>query len=174
MFGSINPLQIWKAHINTFRDYHNQSWLKLDLTFVFGAPLLAAVPATLVGIRFDRTVADIFVTSLSIFAGLLFNLLVLAHTLREKIQAKDAVRFYLLRCAYANISFSIFLAVVDIFFISVYALAITHHIPFFFGALTLTTLYFSLVFLVTLLIVLKRFHSLLWAEMAQPQSEEGT
>jgi hypothetical protein len=165
MFGSINPTEIWKAHIDTFRDFHSERWLMRDLVFVFGSPLLIAAPATWGGVRFDRTVADIFVTSLSIFAGLLFNLLVLAHRLREKITREEKVRSHLLKSAYANISFSILLSVLDIFVISAYALSMSYHVPFIFGVLTLLTLYLSLVFLLTLLIVLKRFHSLLWGEM---------
>lgn len=165
MFGSINPIAIWKAHIDTFRDFHTGRWLVRDLVFVFGGPLLIAIPTTLAGIRFDRTVADIFVTSLSIFAGLLFNLLVLAHSLREKIAKEEHVRSFLLKSAYANISFSILLAVGTIFLISVYALAITHHVPYLFAMLTFLTLYASLVFLISLLIILKRFHSLLWGEI---------
>ncbi len=165
MFGSINPTEIWKAHINTFRDYNTNQWLTRDLLFVFGSPILIALPITLIGVRLDKDIANVFTTSLSIFAGLLFNLLVLAHSLRE-VGADDKVKAHLLRSAYANISFSILLAVITIFFLSVYAVTMTQKIPYFFGALTLLTLYLSILFLFTLLIVLKRFHSILWKEMS--------
>src|SRR4029079_16563412 len=96
MFGSINPAAICEAHIRTFQSYHTRGgmrpWLILDIVFVFMGPLVLSLGATLAGVRLNEAIANILITSLSIFAGLLFNLLVLAHTLREKLDRADKVR----------------------------------------------------------------------------------
>lgn len=165
MFGSINPVEIWRAHINTFRDFNNKDWLTKDLVFVFGLPLLTAASATVLGFRIDKDIANIFATSLSIFAGLLFNLLVLAHSLRGTISSGEQVRVHLLRSAYANISFSILLAVFTIFTIATFAVTANRGITLVSTSLSFLTFYLAILFLLTLLIVLKRFHSLLWREI---------
>jgi hypothetical protein len=162
------------VHIGTFRDFNSHEWLIKDLVFVFGGPLLLALPASLLGISLDKDIANVFVTSLSILAGLLFNLLVLAHSLRDTITSQDKLRIHLLRSAYANISFSILIAVFTIFLIAVFVVLHSCRWDILLKAISFVTFYSALLFLITLLIVLKRFHSLLWREIGSDErSSDG-
>lgn len=82
MLSRINPFDIASDHVSTFRHFDDGSWAVGDLVVQFGIPLAVGVTAHIANVTFGMEGVSLLVTSLSVFVGLLFNLLVLATTLR--------------------------------------------------------------------------------------------
>src|SRR4051812_47041029 len=103
LVAKINVTPIVRAHIATLRDASLGSTkvFKLDLGVFYGLPVLVALLSWVV-IPNDNLTASL-ITSLSVFAALLFNLLMLVLNVIEK--RKGNRDFILLqRETYANIA----------------------------------------------------------------------
>jgi hypothetical protein len=146
------------------RDYAGKRGPTGDIVLFYGIPLVVAgIIAGPLHVRMDETALTASITSLAIFAGLLFNLLVLAHGLLKKDPASDrtADERTLLQEVYANISYSILIALVALIVLISLAMVENDRV-----GLVLTVLAFFLLgnFGLTLLMVLKRTHTLLRRE----------
>ena len=108
----------------------------------------------------------IVATSLSIFAALLFNLLLLIYDVTGRsagsIGGTNRLRQDVLSEVFSNISFAILVAMVAI--ISVLILLMVDGSPPAERALSAITYYLVTLFLLTLLMLLKRVHTLLQHE----------
>lgn len=82
MLSSINPLDIAIDHFKTFREWPGGAWLRADLTVQISLPVIAVIGAVASGLTLTSDGVSLLVTSLSVFVGLLFNLLVLATALK--------------------------------------------------------------------------------------------
>jgi hypothetical protein len=99
-------------HLQTFKGYQNRRFIVWDLLFFFALPCLGAVVLLYFKIVLTSDLATLLVTSLSIFAALLFNLLLLTFDLTQKAPDRTvATRRDLLKAIYSNISYSILVAI---------------------------------------------------------------
>ena len=190
LFDRINISLILKKHIETFYNYGELNFngkrtipLSDKITFIF-SPIIVTLIVVISGIRLTNDYVNIIITSLSIFVGLLFNLLILIFDLTRKQKSKlkefevktevvpriDMVKFTILKELYANICFAI---AVSIFAIAA-AIAPTlkpklilpflrnikyyHSLKDIYIFLTNSiAIFLSILFLLTLLMILKRF-----------------
>jgi hypothetical protein len=168
MIGKINVSQIITDHVCTLTDQNTKKTSKSDCVLFFGLPILIA--AVLVGLKlvFGKAISGVLITSLAIFAGLLFNLLLLIFDIANKPRPAQAplspIKIQLLREIYNNIAYAILIALLTI------VLSLIH-----FGLVALNlkpeayATAFSIYactgnFVLTLLMVLKRMHKLLREE----------
>lgn len=167
MSSKVNVWGVVRDHLGTLKNLDTERYSLGDILFLFGMPALIASGLVWSGVRITDQMVNVLITALSVFAGLLFNLLLLIYDIVQKDQesapnAKLQRRF--LKEIYANISFCILTSIVAIVVLSVYS----------FGALVAVavsvlcfTVYLLLaVFMLTLLMVLKRVHVLLSKEFA--------
>lgn len=113
MLDRINLGGLIGAHVRTLRSYRTGKYRARDLVGYWGVPALAAGLVAL----YDASivpVANMAVTVVSIFAGLLFSLLILIYQSSQETRpggAGERTRRDLLEQAFANTAFAIFLAI---------------------------------------------------------------
>lgn len=178
MFEKLDTLPIIRDHIHTLVNHKTGEILKKDLVTFFGLPFLIALALSLFinsGLM-DTAVANVLITSLSVFSALLFNLLLLIYDIvrKEDSQLKAVPRRgtikRFLKEIFANISYSIFISVVCIIFLLLLYLQVGS--IWYYRVLSFISYYLIVSFLLTLFMVLKRVHILLKQEIeAEPDSQ---
>jgi uncharacterized membrane protein YbhN (UPF0104 family) len=139
-----------------------------DLFVSFGLPLIASSLAAYLGVRLNNNLINVLATSLSIFVALLFNLLLLVYDLLKKeneigktsTESASPLRRQVLKEVYANISFSILASILALLILLIASLGLS--IPHLLGALSFLVLFLVMVFILTLFMILKRIHNLLF------------
>jgi len=163
MFNKVNVLDIVKNHLGTLIDDSTGNPRPLDFVLFFIFPLSIATALTFYfKVKIDGNLAGLLATVLSIVTGLLFNLLVLIFDIsgrnKEVFKKKERVSNFLEQI-YINISFSILIAILAVILVILRSFNIWPAI----GADILSFGVYFLVslFLLTLLMVLKRIDTLL-------------
>lgn len=163
MSSKINISQIAMDHIDTLRNESTGKISALDLFIFIGLPFLLAVAYYVFGWLLSKDATNLIITGMSIFAGLMINVLVLIYTVALNTKTEDEteqealVEKRFLRQIFANISFSISTSVLIViilglsFFLSDKSQSVISAIAFFLLGN----------FLLTLLMTLKRLHILL-------------
>jgi len=176
MLNKINVTAIVKDHIATLENYHTGRVHYPDIFLFFIFPLIISLFLVLVNVLLNDSMANALITSFSVFAALLFNLLLLIYDISGKSsddtvdQRKQESRKEVLRQLYINISFSIFISVVAVVFLIIYFLKIKKCVLIGFNIcslppfLSLAVYYISALFILTLLMILKRIYILLSRE----------
>ena len=181
MLDKINVLNICRDHLDTLRNFETEKVSVGDFVIFFVIPLPVSGGAIFIHGSMQSTEVTVLVTAFSIFTALLFNLLLLTFDLISKTDGLSdefmvKLKMLLLQQTYSNISFSILVAIAAIGLLLIYLLdsrlsfsisQIEYIISF--GVYYLTTL-----FLLTLLMILKRVHALLSREMKIIQTENST
>lgn len=179
MFRKIDVNLIIRDHIKTLVDYATGKLMPADIFLFFILPLIIAVLIIWV-LKFpvNESSANALITSLSVFSALLFNLLLLIYDIIRKEDEKtcrrsrrQAVMREFLRQIYSNISFCIFVAVLCVI-ILLFAYFDTQS-ALYYQILSLLVYYLVGVFLLTLLMVLRRVHVLLKKEIEAPGGGAG-
>lgn len=185
MFNKINLKKIWTDHLDTLWDDDAQAPSKSDRWVFFGLPAIATLAVLGFRLALPPGLIDTLLTVFSIFAGLQFNLLILIFTLASQANNRavdpsslaeirkfnDHIR--ILRETHASTIFSILVA-----FLAIGWLTLTkwtsptssdaaagpdfHWLPLILGSVSL---YFAGLFLLTLLMILGRVHSLFGQEI---------
>lgn len=165
MSTKINPRQIIVDHVATLRDHGTGSISPFDIGIFIALPALAGLASYI----FERSMSDnviaILVSSFSIFAGLLINVLVLIYTVslraREEFD-EGALERDFLREIFANVSYEILVSIVIVAFLSVLSLLKDNARV----AVSSVIIALSINFVLTLLMVIKRLHILLRKRLA--------
>ena len=162
MFSKINLSNIIKDHISTLRDHQTNKYYPPDFFLFFILPIFVAAGASFLLCPITGNVLDILVTSMSIFAALLFNLLLLVYDAIRKEENSKTLRHKFLKEIFSNISFSVLISVITIIFLLIFPLfSKIFLIP---TILTFLIYYLVTLFILTLLMILKRTHVLLTTE----------
>jgi|LDZT01.1.fsa_nt_gi hypothetical protein len=180
MIEKINISRIIKDHINTLKDYETGKYYFWDFVLFFITPLIVSIILIKYHIIIDKDMANALITSLSIFAALLFNLLLLIYDITRKEVKREAarnnkVKTDLLKQIFCNISFSILVSVFAISISLLIFLNISLNITILERNLVVTNTqircflsifiyYLTTSFILTLFMVLKRIHVLLKGE----------
>jgi hypothetical protein len=170
--NKINVYRIVVDHIRTLKRLGSDSCSPADVFIFFVLPILLGALGYWGGASFKSDVINVIVTAFSIFAALLFNLLLLIYSIIQKPTTgatSRPLREQFLQEIYANISFTIFISLLTI---SVAVVGM-----FWAGSeqdrqttiariSTAILIAFMLNFVLTLLMILKRVHLLLSKEFA--------
>lgn len=163
--NKINIVDIVRDHFATLKDERTRKLSLLDLFIFFGLGVIAAVISYAKCLLLEENTISVMITALSIFAGLLINVLILIYTVSQRPQAsgdqietqRAELERRFLREIFANLSFAILMAVLCVILLVA--------VIFFTGnvAAVLSALVAMLIvdFLLTLLMSLKRIHILL-------------
>lgn len=165
MISKINVTNIFKDHISTLKDYHTGKYLKSDFILFFAVPLVVAILVFIFLGEISDTAVVVLATSLSIFAALLFNLLLLVYdSIRkeEKQSIEDKPRLLLLKQIFYNISFGILISVLTIILLILFSQNLYFCILQ--KIISFLAYYLITLFILTLLMILKRTHILISGE----------
>lgn len=169
----INPAKIIKDHIRTLRSYNTNKFSSWDyiIFLIFPLGLAGGMAYYLPKSEqhtaeiFDKTTVDILVTSLSIFAGLLFNLLLMIYGIVKSVPKGEPyaeLKATFLKEIYANISYCIFICLLAVVILIISLLGSSSRVIQFTVA---GSVYFLIAnFILTLLMILRRVHILLSQE----------
>lgn len=155
LLSKINITSIVKNHLNTLVN-DNDKRPEFDdwLTFLI-IPIVVAITLSYFDVNLNKDVVNVIITALSIFVGLLFNVVVLVFDIINK-ESTTAIKKRLMNEIITNISYCILLSLVAILislFVFLDNCFVVKTISF--------IIYFLLSnFLVTLLMVLKRVYVL--------------
>lgn len=170
-FERITPIYIIKAHLNTIRDENNGKLYKDDFLLLFVVPLLIGVFLVLFNLLIREQMASNLLTILSISVPLLFSLLVLVYDMGENIQSKAKVvnkkdKLDVTDSTSDNVSFMIFWSIILVIVLGLYLLigysfeiftiANFNRFQLLIQVFSCVIYWFLGVFVLTLLMVLKR------------------
>lgn len=168
MFTKIDVTGIVQAHADTLTDERTRARAPEDIVLFVGVPAITASALVVFGARLTPDGVNVLITALSVFAGLLFNLLVLAHALRAGGTARTERERRFLRAINVNLEYAILVSLVTIAvcLLTVFApaqtvrviagdaAAVRQVVGWVSGLIAFCTIHF----LLTLLMVLKRMH----------------
>ena len=167
MLDKINPKNIILDHISTLKNYRTQKTSFGDIFTFFILPLIIGVFLLFfIKIEISDGVINILITSLSIFAALLFNLLLLVYEIVNGNGNKTKIKSKALKEIYSNISFSIFSSILAVILLLLYSIIYTYvnGKQIFIWIINFLIYYLTITFLLTLFMILKRIHVLLSKE----------
>jgi len=168
----VNILDIILRHIQTLRDYSSDKVSKKDIFTFFILPAIVAITLALKGYITNNGIG-IVITVFSIFAGLLFNLLILIMDIGRRVRKqgkeenvdakKQKLTESLISETYSNVAFSILISLTVICITLIFIIGLSNVILKF---IISTTLYWLIiVFIMTLFMILKRVFRLLDNEL---------
>lgn len=168
IFDKISIARIISDHISTLKDYGNSKYSKPDIILFFFIPFLISAASVYFGLRLNKDLVGILINVFSIFAGLLFNLLVLLYDVISKIsgsaKSKQSTRLKidLLEQVFSNISFEILLSLINVILLAISTLFDSKIAN---SSFSFFVFYLVILFTLSLLMVLKRVHKLLSDEI---------
>jgi hypothetical protein len=185
MFTKIDVGSIVKDHFKTLENYDTSKVHFPDIFLFFIFPSLVAFFLTSLQVLLNDAIANALITSFSVFAALLFNLLLLVYDITGKSSTSSSgpinpgaterlkKKKETLRQIYINVSFCILVSVIEVVFLILYFLKIKTCIlwslnvcflpkmpPF----LSFSIYYLAGLFILTMLMILKRIYKLLALE----------
>lgn len=162
---------ILKDHIKTIVNANTNKLSVEDILIFIGVPILFAVLCANLKVILTNDLIDIIVSSLSIFVGLLFNIIVVLFDIVKTEKVRIA-KIVLVREVVSNISFAIVLSITTIFSSLSTLLELGE---WFKKTMNFITFSFICLFLLTLLMILKRMYYLFVEEMQniEKQHENG-
>ncbi|RWD80467.1 MAG: hypothetical protein E5V25_04285 [Mesorhizobium sp.] len=113
MTTKIDVTSILKEHVDSLRDAGTKNISRLDVAVMFGIPLALGVLALVVGFHVKDDHIGTLVSAFSIFAGFLFNVIVLIYGFdppsKTDVTADD--QMILLSQTFANISYAVIVSI---------------------------------------------------------------
>lgn len=158
MSSKINIMSIVAEHYSTFRDDGANEYSAADFVVMLVVPIVVSVLASVYGVKIDDSNVGALISAFAIFAGLLFNVLVLIYSIKDKGDGDD-LKSRLISQTFANVSFSVMLCLVGVFLMS--ALLFVDGVLQ--SLIEIVVYFLTLSFLLTMLMVLKRLHVLMTA-----------
>lgn len=168
MSGVLNKINVWDIiveHFKSLRDADSGKASKTDVALFFAGPIAPLVVIVAFGMRLSDSTISVLATALSILAGLLFNLLVLLHSL-ETAPRDPAFNKLMKRFAkelHANIAYAIvvsLIALIPLVIASYFDLKDWRRTAF-----GVVAVYLAVHFTLTMAMVLKRMDAMLHERM---------
>lgn len=151
------------GHIRTLKDHSTGNYEPIDFVLFFGVPVAVAASLVFTYGSLRQNLVTVIATSLSIFAALLFNLLLLVYDATRRSEGRtessEGTREEFLRQLADNISFAVLVAVAAV----VVVITLMFVIEISTASLVVSSLiyFFITLFTLTLLMILRRIHVLL-------------
>lgn len=158
MTSKIDIRMIVSDHLATFKDEGTGKVSRQDWIVMIGLPVASALLAGVLCFEIPDKYIGTLISVFAIFAGLLFNVLVLIYSVSDtNIDGKKSIRDRLLNQTFSNISYSILLALITVFLLTS-VLFTSGWVEVVTGLLIVAV---AANFFLSLLMVLKRIHVLL-------------
>ena len=172
MFNKIDVRDIVRDHFRTLTNYGTGRSALADYVLFLLIPALSAGAAAWTKVTLSDTALTVLVTAIAVLGGLLFNLLVLVHTVARRFKSsvgeRDDMRF--VSEIYSNVSYSILVSLLALVPLTLIPISLAGVIRV---ALNAVAILLSLHLLLTLLMLLKRLHALLSVDINSQRSRPG-
>lgn len=173
----INIFRIIRDHLSTLRNYQTKRQRPGDILLFFVLPGILCAALMYFDRRIGSSARTILSTGLAIFAGLLFNLLLLVADVAVRVESDDKrsshrlarIELVVLYELQANVAFAILLSLLALVSLISLELFETWEQRWILEA---PIYYFSIVLFLTLLMVLKRAHAIMTKEV-EPIQDRG-
>lgn len=154
ILDKINIGKIVSHHLGTIKNANTGKPDRDDIFTFFMLPLLVSSALVFYKIELKTDATNIIIATLSIFVGLMFNIIVLIFDIVKR-DASQKIKNEVLKQLLANISFAIILSI-----FSIIVTLFTYSSNYYFKVISTWLAYFCLgLFLVTLLMILKRMYN---------------
>lgn len=165
MSNKVNISDIIRDHLRTLRNESANRVSAIDYVTFFGLPVFFAILSWAYGFKISGESIPTLITALSIFAGLLINVLVLIYTVSQNVETLTSKRGKedvenekkFLREIFANISYSVLICLVSVVLLLILIWLPSNLSVTFSATIVALTLHFVL----TLMMAVKRIHILL-------------
>jgi hypothetical protein len=178
IFSKISTAPIIRDHFKTMVSYRTKKVAIKDIFLFFILPFIIAFALVYLRVQLSRNIINILITSFSIFAALLFNLLlILFDIIHDDRNYENADKIEAINEIHSNVSFCILISIVSISILLISSLdfQFVALIQNYRGVLTsiLSTFVYFLVFLfiMTIFMVLKRVHILLQNQLKDKRQQ---
>ncbi|HYJ88086.1 MAG TPA: hypothetical protein VEW46_18610 [Pyrinomonadaceae bacterium] len=169
MINKINVYSIIRDNFRTLVHDSDGTRSDWDIALFVVVPLIASTALLSLKGVFGQTTSGVLVTAYSIFAALLFNLLLLVYDIVKKSNNARSVKSRFLKQVYSNISYSVFVSILLIAILLAYFVAMsTPRLVYLKYALAFLVYALTANFLLTMLMILRRVHILLSKEFEEP------
>ena len=169
MIGKINVSDIIRDHFRTLVHETDGTPSGGDIVLFFGVPMIAAALLLFLKGVFGEGISGVLITAYSIFAALLFNLLLLVYDIVKKSDKAASLKSRFLKQIYSNISYSVFISIALIVILLAYFVSMSSpRLLYIKYGLAFLVYALSANFILTMLMVLKRVHILLSKEFEDP------
>jgi hypothetical protein len=170
LLDKIDIREIIYNHVKTLKVQNKKNLSVHDLITFFVFPLVISLVLCIFKVEVNNNLTGTLLNVFSIFAGLLFNLLVLIYDIFSKIkqdnsnnnktgkQTRSDKSILLLKEIYNNISFGILISLISVILLAISIFPLPKLLK---AAFSFFIFYFLSLFILTLLMILKRIHSLL-------------
>ena len=190
MLEIIDPTKIVRDHLKTLESEKTRSIHLPYVILFFGTPIVSSTLAIYLDLRLDKDAVNLFVTIFSIFIGLLFNLLLLIFDIKQKAKDKNSLLAQqvqsnqpvippslgnsqvnyeklskVLKQVYSSISFAILISIFDIILLLLHFIGEKFNQRILVQAISWISYYFMIVFVLTLMMILKRVYLLIDQEI---------
>ncbi|OFY16577.1 MAG: hypothetical protein A2X02_05410 [Bacteroidetes bacterium GWF2_29_10] len=167
MFNKINIFKIISNHFNTLQNDNTKKCEFDDILTFLILPLLVSVGLYWFDFELKENAINIIITTLSIFVGLLFNIIVILFDIIKRDNTKK-LKNEILRQLLTNISYSIFISILIIIVI------LTTYIKNECVHLIATVIVYFLIghFFLTILMILKRMYFLFINELKEIEKDK--
>lgn len=170
MFDKINVWRIIKDHLDTLNCKTGRLYKRDSFVFFF-IPVILSAFLSIYQFKPSESLLNALITAFSIFTGLLFNLLVIIYSIISREGAgkfkKNKIRF--VTEIYSNISFGVLLSFFNVIllFLTLLFLGVLSKNNILSFIFSFIIYYTVTLFLLTLLMTLKRVHILLATEIRE-------
>lgn len=166
MLDKIDVSRVVWQHLKTWRNYSTDRWRPYDYILFVVIPLVTAIVLVNVVGPLPKNLIGVVVTSLSVFTGLLLNLLILAVNTSQNLQQslcgrKKRLRQDLLHEVFINSSFAVLVAISTASFTLFLGVLGKKTLPFITSSLSVIIYFLGGLFLLTLIMILDRVFALL-------------
>lgn len=169
MLDKINVTKVVCDHFKTFRNYSTNKLRPYDLILFFIIPIVAAILLLSFGGVLPQNLVGVIVTSLSVFTGLLLNLLMVSfnasqnfgHSPHEDGKRRQDTRNMLLREVISNVSFAVLIAIITTVLVLCFGIIGNKVASCIIKTFSLFIYFLGALFFLTLFMLLKRVYSLL-------------
>ena len=166
MIDKVNITKIVRDHLGTFKDYSTRKYRPLDFLLFFLVPLFVAVGFVGLLGALPTNLIGVIATSLSIFTALLLNLLLLAYNITRSSESPSdegirEMREKLFHEIFSNIAFAVLVALVTVGCVLIFGVVSDCASQLATHILSAVIYYLGTLFLLTLLMLLKRVYALL-------------
>lgn len=173
MLDKVNISKIVRDHLGTLKDNSTGKYRPLDFLLFFLVPLLAAAGFVAILGALPTNLIGVIATSLSIFTALLLNLLLLAYNIarNSELPSDEGIREMkekLFHEIFSNIAFAVLVSLVTVGSVLVFGLVSDCASMLAAYILSAVIYYLGTLFLLTLLMLLKRVYALLSNEQVTP------
>lgn len=168
IFEKIDVSEIISGNVSNFKKSGKRSYILKDVFLFLFSPFIISLILVIYDARITPNFSNLLVAIYSIFAGLLFSLLIFIFDVINRVKTLDisvseaSLRLETFKSVYFSVSFCILICLTNIFLLLAISL---FKIQYIFAFLSFFAFYLFLFFILNLLMIIRSIHKLIYREI---------